>query len=62
MNYLTAENLSKDWGDKPLFSDITFHINKGEKIALIANNGIGKTSLLKILAGQEVQDLSLIHI
>jgi ATP-binding cassette subfamily F protein uup len=42
MNYLTAENLSKNYGEKVLFDDLTFHVNEGEKIAIIAKNGTGK--------------------
>jgi ATP-binding cassette subfamily F protein uup len=53
MNYLTAENLSKNFGDKVLFENLTFHINEGEKVALIAKNGTGKTSLLRVLVGLE---------
>ncbi len=55
-NYLTAEKLTKSWGDKPLFQDISFGINEGQKIALIARNGIGKTSLLNILVGNDIAD------
>jgi len=56
MNYLSAENLSKTYGDKTLFEGLYFGFNKGEKIALIANNGAGKTTLLRILAGKETPD------
>src|SRR5690606_23248265 len=56
MHYLSVENLSKSYGVKPLFHNITFHINEGDKIALIAKNGSGKSTLLKILAGQEHPD------
>src|SRR5690348_9190227 len=56
MNILSVENISKSYSDKPLFEDISFGIAKGEKIALIARNGSGKTSLLKILAGKESPD------
>ena len=55
-NYLTVKNLSKSWGVQPLFQDISFGINEGQKIALIAANGTGKTTLLKILAGKDVPD------
>lgn len=56
MHYLSAENLTKSFGVTPLFSNITFHINEGDKIALVARNGVGKSTLLKIIAGKEVQD------
>ena len=49
MNYLSVNNLSKYYGDKLLFENITFFIDKGQKVALIAKNGSGKTSLLKII-------------
>jgi ATP-binding cassette subfamily F protein uup len=51
MNYLFAESISKSYGDKDLFRDITLSINKGQRVALIAKNGIGKTSLLRMLTG-----------
>jgi ATP-binding cassette subfamily F protein uup len=50
MNYLTVENISKSYGELTLFSDISFGINKDQKIALIAKNGSGKTSILNIMA------------
>ncbi len=53
MQYLQVENISKSFGDKILFSNISLTISKGEKIALIAKNGSGKTTLLKVLAGEE---------
>jgi len=56
MNYLSAENLSKTYGDKELFSNLNFGLHKGEKTALIANNGSGKSTLLKILVGNETTD------
>ncbi len=56
MHYLSAENLSKSFGITPLFSNISFHISEGDKIALIARNGFGKSTLLKILCGQETPD------
>lgn len=54
--YLQIENISKSFGPKILFENIGFNINKGDKIALIAPNGTGKTSLLKILAGKDKSD------
>lgn len=56
MNYLSAENISKYIGDRILFEGLSFGINRGEKIALIAQNGAGKTSLLRILSGQKTAD------
>ncbi len=62
MHYVTVEGLTKSYGINPLFRNITFHINEGEKIALIARNGVGKSTLLRIIAGQEVQESGKIHI
>ena len=56
MNYLSVENLSKSYGIKILFEKLTFGISKGDKMALIANNGTGKSSLLKIIAGNDVAE------
>ena len=56
MNYLSAENISKSFGDQLLFEGITFGLEKGEKAAIIARNGTGKTTLLRILAGMESSD------
>ena len=53
MNYLAVNSLSKYYGDKLLFENITLFIDKGQKVALIAKNGSGKSSLLKILQGLE---------
>ena len=53
---LTVENLTKSFGDKLLFEDISFGINVGQKTALIARNGYGKSTLLNILTGKELQD------
>ena len=50
-SYLQVENISKSYGDRTLFENISFNINEGDKIALVAPNGTGKSSLLKILAG-----------
>ncbi|MBB6372038.1 ABC-F family ATP-binding cassette domain-containing protein [Chryseobacterium shigense] len=56
MNYVSAENLTKSYGIKVLFKDISFHINEGDKIAIVAKNGSGKSTLLKILMGKEIAD------
>ena len=55
-SFLQVENISKSYGDKVLFRNISFNINEGDKIALIAPNGTGKSSLLKILAGLDSSD------
>ena len=55
-SYLQIENISKSYGPKVLFRNIGFNINEGDKVALIAPNGTGKTSLLKILAGADASD------
>ena len=56
MNYLSAENISKAYGDQVLFEGLTFGMEKGEKVALVARNGTGKTTLLRILADKESAD------
>ena len=56
MHYVSADGLTKSYGITPLFENISFHIEEGDKIALIARNGFGKSTLLKILAGQETPD------
>ena len=55
-SYLQIENISKSYGTKVLFDKIAFNINEGDKIALIAPNGTGKTSLMRILAGKDTSD------
>ena len=55
-SYLQIENISKSYGTKVLFDGIGFNINEGDKVALIAPNGAGKTSLLRILAGKDSSD------
>lgn len=56
MHYVSAEGLTKSYGINPLFRNISFHINEGDKIALIARNGVGKSTLLRILDGSETAD------
>ncbi|MDX1908529.1 MAG: ABC-F family ATP-binding cassette domain-containing protein [Bacteroidia bacterium] len=56
MNYLSVENLSKSWGDKVLFENLSFGLAQGQKVALIGVNGCGKSTLLKIMAGLEPPD------
>lgn len=55
-SFLQVENISKSYGPKILFDNISFNINEGDKIALVAPNGTGKTSLLRILAGKDRSD------
>ncbi|HET8572347.1 MAG TPA: ABC-F family ATP-binding cassette domain-containing protein [Edaphocola sp.] len=62
MHYLSVENLSKSFVDKPLFEHITFHISEGDKIGLIALNGAGKSTLLKIISGRESPDEGSVQI
>jgi len=56
MHYVSVEALTKAFGIKPLFQNISFHIEEGDKIALVARNGSGKSTLLKILAGKDTPD------
>jgi len=53
VNYLSLENVSKTYGDKVLFKDLNLQISLGDKVALVAKNGTGKTTLLKVIAGIE---------
>lgn len=62
MHYVSVENISKSFGVKPLFQNISFHISEGDKIALVAKNGSGKSTLLKILAGKEQPDSGTVWI
>lgn len=56
MNYLSVENLTKAYGEKVLFKDISFGIGQGEKVALVGINGAGKSTMLRILAGEDGPD------
>lgn len=56
MNYLSVENISKSFGERTLFENISFGINKDQKIAFVAKNGTGKTSILKIINGEDTPD------
>ena len=62
MHYVTVEGLSKSFGINPLFNNISFHLSEGDKISLVARNGVGKSTLLKILAGQETADSGTVWI
>jgi len=53
MNFLTLENVTKSYGEKVLFRNLSLHIDKGQKIGLIAKNGTGKTTLMRVIAGRE---------
>jgi ATP-binding cassette subfamily F protein uup len=53
VNYLTLEHVTKRYGEKVLFEDLTLHISKGDKVALVAKNGSGKSTLLRVIAGVE---------
>jgi len=56
MNYLTLEQVARSYGDRVLFKDLTLYINQGDKVALVAKNGTGKTSLLQLISGFEPAD------
>ena len=60
MNYLSVEGISKSYGLKKLFENITFGLEKGQKTALIAKNGAGKTTLLNVLAKKESPDSGIV--
>ena len=62
MHYATLENISKSFGIRQLFKDITFHISEGDKIALIARNGFGKSTLLNILSGKDTPDTGTVWV
>jgi len=56
VNYLSVENIAKSFGENPLFTNLSFGINEGQKVGFVAKNGTGKTTLLNILAGTEIPD------
>jgi ABC transport system ATP-binding/permease protein len=56
VNYLSVENISKSYGEKVLFEELSFGINKDQKVAFVAKNGSGKTSILNIIAGLDTPD------
>ena len=62
MHYVSVGDLSKSYGVKPLFQHITFHIEEGDKIALVARNGSGKSTLLRILSGKETAESGTVWI
>ena len=62
MHYVSVEGLTKSYGIQPLFENISFNIEEGDKIALIARNGTGKSTLLRILAGKETGDAGKVWI
>ncbi|MGY8987679.1 MAG: ABC-F family ATP-binding cassette domain-containing protein [Flavobacteriales bacterium] len=57
MNLISVESLAKDYGERVLFEDLSFGLSRGNKMALVANNGTGKSSLLKIIAGKDVSSV-----
>jgi len=56
LNYLSVENITKSYGERTLFQNLSFGINKDQKIAFVAKNGTGKTSLLKMITGEDTPD------
>lgn len=56
MNYLSVENISKSYGERTLFENVSFGINKDQKIAFIAKNGTGKTTIMNIITGKDEPD------
>jgi len=56
VNYISVENISKSYGDRTLFKNLSFGINKNQKVAFVAKNGTGKTSILNIIAGLDTPD------
>ena len=62
MHYASVENISKSFGIRTLFKNITFYVEEGDKIALVARNGSGKSTLLKIIAGLDTADSGTIWV
>ena len=62
MHYASIENLSKSFGIRTLFKNISFHVEEGDKIAFVARNGSGKSTLLKIIAGYDTPDSGTVWI
>ncbi len=60
MNILSVEQLSKTFGARLIFNNLSFGISQGQKVALVARNGTGKTTLLRILAGQDTADSGIV--
>ena len=60
--FIQAENLSKRWGELMLFENISFTVSEGQKVALIARNGTGKSTLLDLLAGKDTPDSGAITV
>jgi ATP-binding cassette subfamily F protein uup len=56
MNYLSVENISKSYGERVLFENLSFGISKDQKVAFVAKNGTGKTSILNIISGRDSSD------
>src|SRR5690606_25468216 len=56
MNYLSVENISKSFGARTMFDNVSFGINKDQKIAFVAKNGTGKTTILNIITGNDFPD------
>ena len=61
MNLLTVESISKAYGERVIFEPLSFGVSKGQKIALIAKNGSGKTTILKIIAQQDTSDTGQVN-
>ncbi|MEX0273920.1 MAG: ATP-binding cassette domain-containing protein, partial [Flavobacteriaceae bacterium] len=61
MNLLSVESIAKSYGELQLFQNLSFGINKDQKVALIAKNGTGKTSILNILSGKDTHDAGQVN-